>query len=118
MQKPKWDPALPSSICVVLEEFDDVFPQDLPLGLPPVCEGHEFKIDLEDEVPLVHHPLYKMSPLELEEAKKHIGSMLQHVFTRSFEFSLRCPGLVRPQKGWEPSILYWLPLPKQENGQE
>ena len=25
-QKPKWDQALPSPICVVLEEFDDVFP--------------------------------------------------------------------------------------------
>ena len=35
-QKPKWDQALPSLIRVVLEEFDDVFPQDLPLGLPPV----------------------------------------------------------------------------------
>ena len=31
MQKPKWDQALPSSIRAVLEEFDDVFPQDLPL---------------------------------------------------------------------------------------
>ena len=36
MQKPKWDQALPSSIRAVLEEFDDVFPQDLPLGLPPM----------------------------------------------------------------------------------
>ena len=36
-QKPKWDQALPSHTCAVLEEFDDVFPQDLPLGLPPVC---------------------------------------------------------------------------------
>ena len=42
MQKPKWDQALLSSIRAVLEEFDDVFPQDLPLGLPPVREGHEF----------------------------------------------------------------------------
>ena len=65
-QKPKWDQALPPTICAVLEEFDDVFPRDLPLGLPPVREGHEFKIDLEDEVPPVHRPLYKMSPLELE----------------------------------------------------
>ena len=35
-QKPKWDQALSSHIRAVLEEFDDVFPQDLPLGLPPV----------------------------------------------------------------------------------
>ena len=33
MQKPKWDQALPSSIHVVHEEFDDVLPQDLPLGV-------------------------------------------------------------------------------------
>ena len=71
-QKPKWDQALPSSIHAVLEEFDDAFPHDLPLGVPPVCEGHEFKIDLEDEVPPIHRPLYKMSPLELEEAKKQL----------------------------------------------
>ena len=50
-QKPKWDQALPSHIRAVLEEFDDVFPQDLPLGLPPVRQGHEFKIDLEDDMP-------------------------------------------------------------------
>ena len=56
-QKPKWDQALPSSIHAVLGEFDDVFPHDLPLGLPPVREGHDCKIDLEDEVPPVHHPL-------------------------------------------------------------
>ena len=55
-------------------------PQDLPLGLPPVRQGHEFKIDLEDDVAPVHRPLYKMSPLELEEAKKQIESMLEHGF--------------------------------------
>ena len=63
--KPKLDQALPSQIRVVLEEFDDVFPQDLPLGLPPVREGYEFKIYLEDEVPPVHRLLHKMSPLKL-----------------------------------------------------
>ena len=62
--KPKWHQALPSQICAVLEEFDDVFPQDLPLELPLVRQGHEFKIDLEDDVPPIHRPLYKMSPLE------------------------------------------------------
>ena len=70
--KPKWDQSLPSQIRVVLEEFDDVFPQDLPLGLPLVRQGHEFKIYLEDDMVPVHCPLYKMSPLEPEEAKKQI----------------------------------------------
>ena len=33
--KPKWDQAL----LVVLEEFDNIFPQDLPLGLPLLHQG-------------------------------------------------------------------------------
>ena len=34
--KPKWDQVLPSYLRAVLEEFDDAFPYDLPLGLPPL----------------------------------------------------------------------------------
>ena len=98
MHKPKWDQALPSSSRAVLEEFDDVFPQDLPLGLPPVREGHEFKIVLEDEVPPVHRPLYKMSPLELEEAKKQIESMLEHGFIRPSDSPYGAPVLFVPKK--------------------
>ena len=97
-QKPKWDQALPSQICAVLEEFDDVFPQDLPLGLPPVRQGHEFKIDLEDDVPRVHRPLYKMSPLELEEAKKQIESMLEHGFVRASDSPYSALVLFIPKK--------------------
>ena len=97
-QKPKWDQALPSHIREVLEEFDDVFPQDLPLGLPPVRQGHEFKIDLEDDVPPVHRPLYKMSPLELEEAKKQIESMLEHGFIRPSDSPYGAPVLFVPKK--------------------
>ena len=97
-RKPKWDQALPSSICAVLEEFDDVFPQDLPPRLPLVREGHEFKIDLEDEVPPVHRPLYKMSPLELEEVKKQIESMLEHGFIRPSDSPYGAPVLFVPKK--------------------
>ena len=106
-QKPKWDLALPSHIRVVLEEFDNVFPQDLPLGLPLVRQGHEFRIDLEDDVPQVHRPLYKMSPLELDEAKKQIESMLEHGFVRPSDSPYGALlGIVRTQEGWEPSVLH------------
>ena len=80
--KPKWDLALLECIRTILEEYDDVFPQDLPQGLPRVSQGHEFHIDLEDDVPPIHRPRYKMSPLELEEAKKQIQLMLEHGFIR------------------------------------
>ena len=59
-------------IKAVLQEYKDIFPTDLPPRLPPVRMGHEFKIELEDETPPIHRPIYKLSPLELEEAKKQI----------------------------------------------
>ena len=97
-QKPKWDQALPSHIRAVLEEFDDIFPQDLPLELPPVRQGHEFRIDLEDDMPPVHRPLYKMSPLNLEEAKIQIESMLEHGLIRPSDSPYGTPILFGPQK--------------------
>ena len=97
-QKLKWNQALPLPTHAVLEEFDDVFLQYLPLGLRPVREGYEFKIDLEDEVPPVHRPLYKMGPLELEEAKKQIASMLEHGFVRPSDSPCGAPILFVPKK--------------------
>ena len=70
--KPKWDQALPADVRAVLEEFDDVFPQEFPQGLPPLRQGHECKIQLEDNQLPANRPLYKMSPLELGEAKRQI----------------------------------------------
>ena len=69
---------MPEEIKAVLQDYKDIFPTDLPSGLPPVRMGHEFKIELEDETPPIHRPIYKLSPLELEEAKKQIQYMLEH----------------------------------------
>ena len=46
-----WRKDLIQEIEAVLEEFEDMFPQDLPPGLPPIRMVHEFKIDLEDDTP-------------------------------------------------------------------
>ena len=73
---------MPEEIKAVLQEYKDIFPMDLPPGLPPVRMGHEFKNELEDDAPLIHKPIYKLSPLELEEAKKQIQYMLEHGYIR------------------------------------
>ena len=56
---------LDPSLKGVLEEHKEVFQHDLPAGVPPVRKGHEFRIELEDQQPPVHRPIYKMSPKEL-----------------------------------------------------
>ena len=72
--------------------------EDLPLGLPPICKGHEFKIELEDDAPPVHRPLGNLSPLELAEAKKQIEYMLEHGFNRPSDSPYGTPVLFAPQK--------------------
>ena len=56
---------MPEIIREVLRQHAKVFSKDLPKGLPPMQMGREFKIDLEDETPPIHKPLYKLSPVEL-----------------------------------------------------
>jgi len=90
---------MPDEIKAVLDEYKDVFPNDLPKGLPPVRQGHQFRIDLEDETPPVHRPIYKLSPLELDEAKKQIQYMLDKGFIRPSDSPYGSPVLFAPKPG-------------------
>ena len=60
--------------------------------------GHEFRIDLEDETPTIHRPLYKLSPLELTEAKKQIQEMLEYDFIRPYDSPYGASVLFVPKK--------------------
>lgn len=93
-----WRYELLESILAVLQEFNDVFPQDLPLGRPLVRKWHEFKIELEDGQTLANRPLCKMSPLELEGARKQINSILEHGFIRPSDSPHGSPALFIPKK--------------------
>ena len=75
MEKIKREDVL-DNIWRVCKEFKAVFPKNLPKGVRPRRTGHEFKIDLEPDIAPIHRPIYKLSPLELQEAKTQIDSML------------------------------------------
>ena len=91
-------PDLPSAIWEVLEAYSDALPSELPKGVTQVRMGHEFKIDLEDETPPIHRPLYKLSPLELTEAKNQIQEMLEHEFIYPSNSLYGAPMLFAPKK--------------------
>ena len=76
---------LPEEIWKVCEEYADIFPSDLPKGLSPKRLGYEFRNDLKPDTKPVHQPIYKLSPLELDEAKRQIEYMLEHGFIRPLE---------------------------------
>ena len=82
----------------VFEEYEYIFPSDLPKGLPPKRLGHGVKIDLEFDTKLVHRPIYKLSPPKLEEAKRQIEYVLEHGFIRHSESPWGAPMLFAPKK--------------------
>src|SRR3954462_2691510 len=59
----------------LLQEFEDVFPEELPLELPP--ERHlTHRIELEPGSPPPWRPLYRASPMELEAMRKELDKLL------------------------------------------
>ncbi|XP_073525851.1 uncharacterized protein [Phyllobates terribilis] len=59
---------LPPSVQNLLEEFKDMFPEELPLGLPPF-RGIEHQIDIIPGASLPNRPAYKMNPQESKEVE-------------------------------------------------
>ena len=64
----------------VVNEFPDVFPEDLP-GLPPDRET-EFTIEVVPGVAPISIPPYRMAPPELQELKKQLQELLEKGYIR------------------------------------
>jgi len=60
----------PSAQPLILE-FNDVFPDDLPLGLPPL-RGIEHHIDLLPGAALPNKPAYRCNPMETKELERQV----------------------------------------------
>ena len=53
--------SLPSSIVSLLQEFHDIFPDEIPDGLPPM-RGIEHRIDFVPGATLPNRPAYRANP--------------------------------------------------------
>ncbi|XP_027912354.1 uncharacterized protein LOC114171680 [Vigna unguiculata] len=66
---PEFPTSLPSSISSILQEFKDVFPSDLPSGLPPL-RGIEHQVDLIPGATIPNRPAYRSNPEETKEIQR------------------------------------------------
>ena len=58
--------SLPSLVVSLLWEFDDVFPEHVPHGLPHIW-GIEHQIDFMLGAPIPNRPAYRSNPKETKE---------------------------------------------------
>jgi hypothetical protein len=68
---------IPFPLLSLLKEFQDVFPDELPHGLPPL-RGIKHRIDLILGAPLPNHTAYRTNPDETKEIKCQIHECQIH----------------------------------------
>jgi hypothetical protein len=81
---------------LVVNEFPDVFPEELP-GMPPDREI-EFVIELKPGTTHLYKTPYRMATLELAEMKEHIKELLEKGFIHPNSSSWGDPVIFVPKK--------------------
>ena len=78
------------------KEFGDIF-GEVPQGLPPACNvGHTIPLEPGSTPPF--RPFYRLSPLELEEAKRQIDEYLEKGWIEPSSSPYGAPILFVPKK--------------------
>ena len=81
----------------LLREYADVFPDNLPPGLPPSREV-DHRIELTPGSSPPSRPLYRMSPSELDELKSQLDQLLESGFIQSSKSPFGAPILFVKKK--------------------
>jgi hypothetical protein len=89
--------ALPPIVVNLLQEYMDVFPSELPPGLPPV-RGIEHKIDLIPGASLPNRAAYRTNPDETKEIQRQVQNLLDHGYIRESLGPYSVPILLVPKK--------------------
>ena len=81
----------------VVRDFPDVFPDDLPSGLPP-ARAVDHRIHVEPGAVPPNQPTYRMSYAELDEVKKQLTELLEKKFIQPSQSPYGAPMLFVKKK--------------------
>ena len=93
----KTETEYPIAIQKILREFTDVFPKELPVGLPPAREV-DHKIDLIPGAKPPHRAPYRMSPEGLDELKQQLRDLTEKGYIQPSVSPFGAPVLFVPKK--------------------
>ncbi|XP_057990695.1 uncharacterized protein LOC110653932 [Hevea brasiliensis] len=63
------------------QEYEDVFPNELPPGLPPI-RGIEHQIDLVPGAQILNRPAYRTNPKETKELQRQVEELMEKGYVR------------------------------------
>jgi hypothetical protein len=89
--------SLPSLVVSLLQEFEDVFPEDIPSGLPPI-RGIEHQIDFIPGTVIPNRPAYRSNPEETKELQRQVEDLLSKGYMRESMSPCAVPMLLVPKK--------------------
>ncbi|WZZ08423.1 hypothetical protein YC2023_094344 [Brassica napus] len=90
-------PEYPSELVNLLQEYQDVFPEDSPNGLPPV-RGIEHQIDFVPGSTLPNRPAYRTNPVETKELQRQVEELMEKGHIRESMSPCAVPVLLVPKK--------------------
>ncbi|XP_039014624.1 uncharacterized protein LOC120144671, partial [Hibiscus syriacus] len=80
-----------------LQEFEDMFPEEIPDGLPPI-RGIEHQIDFIPGATIPNRPAYRSNPEETKELQKQVKELLNKGYIRESLSPCAVPVLLVPKK--------------------
>ena len=81
----------------LLKEFEDIFPKEGPIGLPPF-RGIEHQIDLVPGASLPNRPAYRTNPQETKEIESQVQELLEKGWVQKSLSPCAVPVLLVPKK--------------------
>jgi hypothetical protein len=88
---------IPPAVADLLQEYADVFPKDLPPGLPPL-RGIEHQIDLIPGAQLLNRAPYCTNPDETKEIQRQVQALLDKGYILESLSPCSVPVLLVPKK--------------------
>ncbi|KAH9657916.1 Endonuclease [Citrus sinensis] len=85
------------AIVTLLQDFDDVFPNEVPNGLPPI-RGIEHQIDFVPGATILNRPAYRSNPEETKELQRQVEELLAKGYVRESMSPCAVPVLLVPKK--------------------